>query len=233
MPHDRRRFLGWLGGASLLGAAGIPGFASQARAATSTPHPVPVSDKWDMSWVERVSGEHRAVFDSPEPADGAALFRAIAWCDHYKEVYNTERVRMSPVVVLRHTAIALTVNNDYWKRFKIGKELKMKDERGKWRETNPISTTPPSADDKPNASGAGDRDKYTLQRFIADGGIVLGCAWAFGEITSRIRKEEKLEQAAAAARAREFLIPGILLQPNGIFAVIRAQEAGCQYVMGS
>jgi hypothetical protein len=193
-----------------------------------------VSDKWDLSWVDRVNGEHRAVFDSPAPADGAALFRAVAWCDHYKEVYNVERARMSPVLVLRHTAIALTVNNDYWQRFGVGKELKMKDEKGKWREGNPLIATPAPADAKESAgASSGDRDKYTLQRFMADGGTVLACAWAFGEITGRVKKAENLDQAAASARAREYLIPGIILQPNGIFAVIRAQEAGCHYVMAS
>ncbi|MEO7966970.1 MAG: hypothetical protein ABIT38_23985 [Gemmatimonadaceae bacterium] len=232
MSHDRRRFLGWLGQASVLGAIGIPGFSKVAHAESAPPHPVAVSDTWDLSWVDRVSGEHRAVFDSPEAADGAALFRAVAWCDQYKEVYNVERSRMSPVLVLRHTAISLAVNNDYWQRFNVGKELKMKNEKGKWAETNPLIAKAAAPDDKPSAA-TGDRDKYTLERFMADGGVVLACAWAFGMITGRIKKEEKLEQAAAAIRAREFLIPGIILQPNGIFAVIRAQEAGCQYVMAS
>ena len=30
---------------------------------------------------------------------------------------------MSPVLVLRHTGIHLVMNDEYWKRFKIGKEL--------------------------------------------------------------------------------------------------------------
>lgn len=29
------------------------------------------------------------------------------------------------------------------------------------------------------------------------------------------------------------MIPGVILQPNGIFAVLRAQEAGCHFAAAS
>ena len=241
MSNDRRRFLGWLGGTSLLGIASVPSLPS-ALAASPPPvqpphaaHPAPVSETWDVSWTDRVKGDHRAVFDSPQLADGAALFRAVAWCDHYKEVYGVERSAMSPVLVLRHGAIDLVVNDEYWCRFRLGKEHKMKGATGKWVEANPLTVKPASATAGANTPAATDdkRDKYTLERFIADGGIVLACSWAFGQVAGRIRKEEKIEQAAATERAKGYLIPGVILQPNGIFAALRAQEAGCHYVMAS
>ena len=225
MHHERRRFLGWLGGASLLGVAGVPALPKVARAERRGEHPRPVDGKWDVSWVDRVTGEHRAVFDSPEASEGAALFRAVAWCDHYKEVYGVERKNMSPVVVMRHRAIDLVFDDEYWHRFKIGKELKIKNEKGKWTEVNPISARSVGSDEK--------ETKYKLEPFMASGGIVLACAWAFGEVVSRFKEKEKLEQSVASAQAREHLIPGVLLQPNGIFAALRAQEAGCQYILAS
>lgn len=224
MHRERRRFLGWLGGASLLGAAGVPAVPTEGRAEWRD-HPRPIDGKWDMSWTDRVTGEHRAVFDSPQASEGAAIFRAVAWCDHYKEVYGVERKNMSPVVVLRHAAIDLVMDDEYWQRFKIGKERKIKNEKGKWTEVNPISAKSVGTDE--NAT------KYKIETFIASGGIVLACAWAFGGVVWRFKEKGKLEQAAADAQAREHLIPGILLQPNGIFAALRAQEAGCQYVLAS
>ena len=226
MHHDRRRFLGWLGGASLAGAA-VPALSTAAHAEPRpphAPHPRPIGDKWDMSWTDRVTGKHRAVFDSPEPAEGAALFRAVAWCEHYKEVYGVDRKDVSPVIVFRHKAIDLVMNDEYWKRFKVGKELKIKHE-GKWAEVNPLSARSSA---KPSEPG-----KYTIESFLASGGIVLACSWAFGMVVSRFKEKDKLEQAAADAKARELLLPGVILQPNGIFAALRAQEAGCQYVMAS
>ena len=225
MHPERRRFLGWLGGASLLGAAGVPALPSTGRAEAHRGHPRAIDGKWDVSWADRVTGAHRAVFDSPEASEGAALFRAVAWCEHYKEVYGVERKDMSPVVVMRHGAIALVMDDDYWQRFKIGKSLKIRNEQGKWTEVNPISARSVGTDEK--------ETKYKIETFLAGGGIVLACAWAFGAVVSRFKEQDKLEQGAADRLARTHLIPGVLLQPNGIFAALRAQEAGCQYILAS
>jgi hypothetical protein len=226
MQPPRRRFLRWLGSTSVAGATGVPLLATRAHASEVSPHPAPMADTFDMSWTERVTGRFRAVFDSPGVADGGALFRAVAWSDMYKEVYGTDRKDMSPVLVLRHSAIPLIMANAYWQSYEVGKELKMKDERGrKWAKANPISMG--------SAELPEGRAKYTLERFIAGGGIVLACNWAFGQIVQGVRTREKLEPAAARTRAQEMVIPGIILQPNGIFAALRAQEAGCHYVLAS
>lgn len=188
-------------------------------------HAPPIADTWDMSWTERVAGRYRAVFDSPEPADGAALFRAVAWCDMYKDVYGTERGEMSPVVVFRHSAIPLIMQNAFWEQYDAGKRFKLKDERGKWARANPVSTG--------GAAASGNNGKYKVETFMAGGGVVLACNWAFAQLVGTIREQDKLEPAAARARALDLVIPGVILQPNGIFAALRAQEAGCHYIMAS
>jgi hypothetical protein len=136
---------------------------------------------------------------------------------------------MSPVLVLRHDGIDLAMNDDYWRRFKVGKENKMKGPNGKWAEANPITRKAPAAGTAPKP----DDDKYTLERFVEAGGVILACGWAFRFAAQRVAKGEKLDNTAATARAKEFLVPGVILQPNGIFAVIRAQEAGCHFVAAS
>jgi hypothetical protein len=222
MSHDRRRFLRLLGGTSALAAAGLPRSLSAAEPA----HPVAADETWDMSWVDRVRGKFRAVFDSPELSEGAGLFRAIMWCNQYKDVYATARTEMSPVLVIRHAAIPLVMNDDYWKRYKIGKETKMKAMGSKkWIEANPIRVAPPGT--PPEWAS------YNLEQFLSSGGIVLACNLAFGEAVATVRAAEKLDEKAARARAIELLIPGVILQPSGVFAVLRAQEAGCKYILAS
>jgi hypothetical protein len=232
MSTNRRRFLGWLGGASLLGVAGTPSLAPAAvprlggTQGAPDEHAPAISETWDMSWTSRVTGKYKAVFDSPEISDGGALVRAVAWCDQYKEVYGTERGEMSPVLVLRHSAIDLVMKDSHWARFALGKENKLRDAKGKkWTMVNPVSAE--SAGDAPAAK------KYKLETFIEAGGIVLACGWAFRFVSSRYRTADKLDAPAALARAKEEMIPGIILQPNGIFAALRAQEAGCAYIMAS
>ena len=67
-----------------------------------------------------------------------------------------------------------------------------------------------------------------------DGGIVLGCNLAFSfEVVPRFQKAGNLTPEAARAEALSHLLPGVILQPSGFFAVTRAQEAGCQFVPAS
>jgi hypothetical protein len=229
MSQRRRDFLQWVGRASLAGAAVTPLRLAAARPADAGPgdgHAPPLAETWDMSWTARVTGKYKAVFDSPEAADGAAMFRAVAWCEQYKEVYGAARSEMSPVIVLRHLGFNLAMNDEYWQTFDVGKRLKMRDDRGrKWAKVNPLG---------PAGAGAKDTMKqYSLEAFQQAGGIVLACGWSFGGAVSAVRERESLEAAAARERAKQLLMPGVILQPNGIFAALRAQEAGCSYVMAS
>jgi hypothetical protein len=166
------------------------------------------------------------VFDSPSADSGAALFRAVAWCDMYKDLYGTERSEMSPVVVFRHSAMPMIMTNAYWETYEVGKTQKWRDDNGKkWAITNPLSTG--------GAQLTAGQAKYKIETFLAGGGIVLACNWAFGGIVSTVREKDNLDQAAARTKALSLMVPGVILQPNGIFAALRAQEAGCKYILAS
>jgi hypothetical protein len=225
MTTRRRDFLGWLGGTSMFALGGAP-LAGKTPALAGSAHPEPVDDKFDVSWTDKVQGKFRAVFDSPQISEGAGLFRAMIWCDEYKSVYGTARAEMSPVLVIRHEAIHLAMNDEYWKRFKIGKEVKLKTAEGKkWEEANPIRVTPPGT--PPQFA------RYNLETFLSDGGIVLACGLAFSDVVGKFKDADKLDDATARQRAIEHIIPGVVLQPSGVFAVLRAGEAGCKYILAS
>lgn len=224
MTTHRRDFLSALGVGAIAAAAGAPLAASE----RSVGRYAPLDSKYDMTWVDRIKGPRRAVFDSPEISDGAALFRAAMWRDQLKEVYGIERAESTPVVVIRHIGIPLAMKSGYWKRFEVGKDAKMKDAKKKWVVANPIEAAAPDA--RPPWS------EYNLTSFIASGGIVLACDLAFGQVVYKFRAEDKKvkrTQAEARAMALEYLIPGIILQPSGFFAVLRAQDEGCSFIVGS
>src|SRR5215831_8912331 len=153
MAINRRDFLGSLGAATPL-------LLNEGRyeAAWSTP---PVNQAWDTSWVDRLKGKYRAIFDSPGFSDGAALFRAVVWKRHYKEVYGTAASDMTAVLVVRHQGIWLAMNDDFWRRYGIGKRQKFRDsEKKQWYDHNPIAATPP---------GTPAEFDITIPKFIADG----------------------------------------------------------------
>ncbi|HEU4585753.1 MAG TPA: hypothetical protein VFR95_08385 [Gemmatimonadaceae bacterium] len=228
MSERRREFLGWLGASTLLAALGRSADAQsssveQAKGAAPTPR----SDQWDMSWVDRVHGDARAVFDLPEAGEGEGVWRAERWREDYEQVYGAKPNDLTAVLVIRHAAIQLIMDNEYWKRFEVGKTLDIKDHKTKkWAEANPVSI---SHDGAPTTD-----ERYTFQSFMANGGIVLACHLAFsGRVVPDFRKCDKLSGDEAEARAREHVLPGVILQPSGIFAVLRAQQAGCAYVLAS
>lgn len=220
MTTPRRDFLSWLGVSGAFAA--LPTLPTSAHGA---PY-LPVSDKWDMSWCDRITGKVRAVFDSPAIAEGAAMFRAQVWRDEHKEVYDTPAADTSAVIVFRHEGIPLVMNDAFWSRFELGKDLKLRDAKGKkWAKINPIASAPPGMPPK--------YLNYNLPAFIASGGIVLACNFAFGDMVTRFQDADKLSREDARKRALEHLIPGVILQPSGVFAALRAQQAGCSYLMAS
>ena len=48
-----------------------------------------------------------------------------------------------------------------------------------------------------------------------------------------IKTRDKIGDDEARKRAIAYLLPGVILQPSGVFAAIRAQQAGCAYLKSS
>ena len=69
-----------------------------------------------------------------------------------------------------------------------------------------------------------------IDSFIESGGIVLACNYAFGRsVVGPEARKSGLDQAAAREAALKQVIPGVIIQPSGFFAVIEAQRAGCHF----
>ena len=194
------------------------------------------SDKWDMSWIKRVNGKARGVFDIVASAYGGGWARVAMWHDEAVEVYGNAK-DVSTVAVIRHGGITLAANDAYWEEFKPGTG----GGGGRGRGGAPVADTmaasatppPPAAPMRnpigsPKPGATADSKVGTITEFIAAGGIVLACNVAFsGAIKSSVARAKNLTGDAADAAARAYLIPGVILMPSGVFALIAAQQAGC------
>lgn len=207
----RRDFLSMMGAGAALPAL-IPPFPDN----DSLP---PISAEYDMSWVDQLSKPHRYVIDAPTVSEGSALWRAIALKEQYAEVYGTFPDQIAAVLVLRHEAILLAMDHDHWATHKVGEQLELKERDGAWVTRNPAG--PPAADARPGAA------RYSLQGFQADGGIVLACNLAFGGFVVGKYRGDGVSSSEAREAALKHLLPGVILQPSGFFATVRAQQAGC------
>lgn len=215
MDGDRRRFLGSV---AALSATGV--FLPTALDAQSSA-PAPVSADWDVTWRDRITGEFRAVFDNPVVNEGVGVWRAIDWKRNVTEVYGDAAKDASTVLVIRHEAIPMIMGHAFWERHEIGAALKINDNAG-----NPVKHNPwLSREGTPRG-----RRGSTIDAFIESGGIVLACNYAFAQsVVGREARKAGIDQNAARAAMLQQMIPGVIIQPSGFFAVIEAQRFGCHF----
>ncbi|HJU64121.1 MAG TPA: hypothetical protein VJ596_00530 [Gemmatimonadaceae bacterium] len=232
-PTHRRGFLARLaaGAAALAGGGAV---LSRAEA-QGTPgprwerRPVDVANEarapWDDSWVSRLKGKHKQVFDAPEIANGTVLHQARTYMKGYEVVYGATDADMSAVLVIRHAAVPMVLGDELWERHDFGREHKLKDPAtGQRTRRNPFINVKPG-------------DRYSmvwpdgaLDTLLARGVTVLACNLALMGVAGMIAQKEKLDNEAARSRLLANLVPGVIIMPSGIFAVARAQEAGCNYI---
>ena len=237
MFPDRRRFLQRLTFGTLAAGA-VPSLLS-ASEPNEESRALPSFDEWEMgeqppapspydiSWTAKLTGKYRAVFDTPSINGGSGVWRAGSWVNHYKSVVKADITDINPVIVIRHAGIPLIMNNEFWDRYDIAKENNVRDFNDKKTKRNPVLVT--VEEDKIPASFA----DMALHKQIERGIIVLGCNAAFGGMVSLVAKKEKLDFGEARKQALTMVVPGVILQPNGIFGVTMAQHNGCAFVAAS
>jgi intracellular sulfur oxidation DsrE/DsrF family protein len=226
-PAPRRDFLAQLAAAGLATAAG-------AAAGGGAPAPVP-GGRFDDSWTAKVrAARHKAVFDAPEVQDGLGIFQAWLFRQGYREALGPAEAQAAvPVVVVRHAGTVLAMDDALWAKYKLGEIRKINDQvTNKPAERNPIAR-PRSDAPKPEGDMArivAENGQPTIETLIGQGAVVLACNLALNQMIGVIarRTDQKVEDVRAEVHAG--LVPGVILQPSGVYAVLRAQEAGCVYL---
>lgn len=222
----RRQFVGRvLGGAAAMAAAPLVSLSEAAEAQASSPAAAPQQDAWDMSWVNRIKGEHRMVFDSPEISEGLGMSQVRSWMAGTAEVYGAKDDQMTAVLVIRHAGVPMVMGDSWWDKYELGKAYTLKD-----------PTTGEEARRNPYINyKEGDRFVTTwpdagLDTLIGRGVIVLACHLALRNRASGFARRDGRPVAEVYAELRASLVPGVTVMPNGIFAVGRAQQAGCGFI---
>jgi hypothetical protein len=231
-PTQRREFLGQIAASAfvLAGAAcATPMSVGQAPAAPAPsplPAPPPAPVHWDDSWFTRLTSKHKAVFDSPEIDDGLAVDQASGYIRGMRDAAAAGQNDVQTVVVMRHRAIPMVFNDAMWAKYQLGKELKVKDYPSeKWATRNPFAS-----DDSTAKRPATDRPLPNLAWLASHGHVLLGCDLATRGYAGIIAERTKADSHVIYEELKANLVPGVILQPTGVYAVHRAQEAGCTYI---
>ena len=210
-------------GAGLLGACATANASRGGALASASESESPL---WDMSWQKRL-GKYRTVYDAPQPQNGAPLYVVASTIAGYKAALPKSAHEFTPVLVLRHNASFMTVNDSMWKRLKANERLTPKATADKYPDHNPfINFVPGTQESLVSATSA-------LTALQKDGTIILVCNRALTALSFGLARSEPTNfknNDEALKEIRKNLIPGVIPMPNGIFAVAAAQDAGCGYM---
>ena len=211
----RREFLGKLG--LIAAAAALPGGTAGAQSQRT----IPAASPWDMSWVEIVTAApYKVVLDITTLTDDY-LYAAADIMDRYHEVYGTPDTATRAVLVMRRLGTPMALQDALWERYGIGQDRKIDD---------PATQAPARRNPFLRAS-PNEKESFVvesrIESLLARGAIVLVCNRAAMHFASSVAEKLKRPLGEIQSEVRNGLIPGSRLMPDGVFALVRAQNAGC------
>jgi len=219
----RREFLAKLGVATAAMA-----FEADELKAARVPSPTgPAGSTWDTSWLDRLAeAQYKVVFNGSEVADGAAFDYVSTFLDHYHEVHGTTDAQTRAVVVARRNGIPIAMNDAMWDKYGIGDDIKAND---------PATHAPARRNIYWTArAGAPPSDAASTISVLRDRGmIMLVCNIALGHWATGLASKHGIDPAVGRTEWRQNLVPGAIFVPSGIYALIRAQNAGCAWMPGT
>jgi intracellular sulfur oxidation DsrE/DsrF family protein len=212
---SRREFIG------TLAAAGAASILTAPGSLAATPLQPTVDAQDAEEWLKKIKGKHRIIYDAPEPHDGFPII----WSWVFYQTNNqtgTPDAELTAVVVLRHNAIGLAMEDRLWTKYKFGETFKVTDSM---------------------TSAAAVRNPYyvpTDQMWVGNGiqgikalqerGVLFCvCDMALTVYSGMIAKGMNLKAEDVKKDWVSGLLPGIQIVPSGVWAISRVQEKGCAY----
>ena len=212
----RRGFLGRLAATAAAGVAGLTPLRLEAQPPVHEPI-LGAADPSFETWLNRITGKHKMIFDAPEANGGMPVIWPRVWLNGNNENYGTKDADNSAVVVLRHSAIPIAMQDALWAKYKLGEAFSIKE--GEAPATRNIF-----ADVMPlPLPGTG------LKALLAAGVQVGCCNVALTVYSAMVAQKMGMDAAAVKAEWVAGLLPGVQVVPSGVLAVARSQEKGCAY----
>lgn len=216
-PTPRRGFVKSIvaGSAALLAAKWS---TAEAAALPAAPPRKPLTDD---DWAARIKGTYRQVFDAAEVNAGFGVVYALNFLESTREAHNVSDSDMTAVVSFRHFATPLALRDEIWAKYRIG-AMPM------------INVT------DPQTNAAALRNIFhdnimlypgvTYQSLMATRPVIMtACSMALTVLSGMAAAGAGVSAEEAKAEWFAGLIPGVVAVPSGVYAVNRAQQAGCTF----
>jgi hypothetical protein len=177
------------------------------------------SSEWDMSWLDRLTGKHKQVFDVESPA--IPLIVVANYLRGFREVMNLEYPDVNTVVGLAGL-YAINANDAMWAKYKLGERHQIKDpDTGTWAVRNTFALRDPMP--------KGINPEHTVQTLQKRGTIFWQCNNALNAMAGGLAAANSLPVADVRKEMIDNMLPGVILVPAHTMLLGLTQERGCTY----
>ena len=197
-----------------LGAAVGLGGLARAEPAHAAAAPPP-----DESWIARLRGRHKQLFDAPNVDGGRALVHIRNYLNAYRDAYGLRDADVSALLVVYAQTVPWAFGDEAWAAYGLGKMADL-EEGGQPARRNVFRN--------PGAGGMVPADAG-IDALMRRGLVVVLCNNSFSRWVRDISSAGHGTPDEVRARMLGWLIPGVTLVPAAVLAVNRAQESGCTY----
>jgi intracellular sulfur oxidation DsrE/DsrF family protein len=206
----RRGFIGRVTAAAMgLGVASLVPEGAEAGVTRA-------ADPQLEAWFAKLNGKHRVVFDVPESYHGFGVIWPRVYILTTEGTYPGEKA--TPMVILRHEALPLALQDSVWAKYKLGETFNIKTGDA-FAVANPYATITGLP-----IPGLG------VAELLKSGVLIGACDVAMQVYSSAAATKMGLKPDDVKKEWIAALIPGVQLVPSGVMAVARAQELGAQYI---
>lgn len=217
ISNSRRNFIGKVA----LGST-VAGFAGLVSPVNGNPQKGDIPMHEADEWFKKVKGNHRVVYDGSTPHDGFPIIWNWAF-------YLTNNQTDSPdsditaMTVLRHSAIPFALEDRLWSKYKLGSVFGVTDSATGAASLRNLYYEPKPGDFMmPQIQGI--KDLQTR------GAMFCVCDLALQVYSGVIAGQMKMEMQDVYKDMLSGVHPGIQVVPSGVWALERAQKAGCAYI---
>jgi intracellular sulfur oxidation DsrE/DsrF family protein len=210
---SRRDFLSLAATAAVGLGAGVP----VARAV-----PVARDPETDFTrWLDSIPGTHKQLYDMPEVNQGIGLVWSWAFLTTGAPAYGLPEKELGVVIVLRHNAIPLAMNDAVWANYKLGEVFKIED---------PDTRAPARRNPFYHMPGAFAAPEASLEKLIARGVKVAVCNLAITISSAMVAQKLGLKDEDVSRDWIDAVFAGIQVVPSGVVACNGAASRGCAYI---
>jgi hypothetical protein len=180
----------------------------------------PVSDTWDLSWLDQLKGRHKQVFAVGSLPDQLPLHIVANYLDAHREVFGLAFPDINTVVGIARRGFPINAQDALWTKYELGRRWQVKDPAtGEWARRNIYWDAMPAPPGK----------VVGVKPLQARGTIFWQCNNALNNIVRDLSADTGQPAEALRAELIAGFNPGVRLIPAHTMLLGLAQEHGCTY----